>query len=35
MFYDTGWNACVNNEPYNSNETKDWRDGWKDCNEAP
>ena len=34
-FYDEGWNARVRNQPYRPDATRDWRDGWNDCNEAP
>lgn len=34
QFYDEGWNARVRGEPFNKNATRDWRDGWKDCDEA-
>lgn len=34
-FYDQGWNARVRGEPYDRHATLDWRDGWKDCDEAP
>lgn len=30
-FYDQGWNACIDGEPYDPKATLDWRDGWKDC----
>ena len=33
-FYDEGWNARVNEEPFDPSAAKDWRDGWKDCDEA-
>jgi len=33
-FYDYGWNARVRGEPYRPSASRDWRDGWKDCNEA-
>lgn len=33
-FYDQGWNARVRNEKYEPAAARDWRDGWKDCNEA-
>lgn len=32
-FYDYGWNAFVNGEPFNLLASRAWRDGWKDaCN---
>ena len=34
-FYDHGWNARVRVERYDSKASRDWRDGWKDCDEAP
>lgn len=34
-FYDHGWNARVRGEPYDHTASRDWRDGWKDCDEAP
>lgn len=34
-YYDEGWNARCKEEPYNPQAPKDWRDGWKDCDEAP
>jgi hypothetical protein len=34
-FYDQGWNARVKGEPYDPKASRDWRDGWKDCDEAP
>lgn len=33
--YDQGWNARVRGEPYDQKAAKDWRDGWKDCQESP
>lgn len=33
-FYDQGWNAFIDNEPFTFKSTIDWQDGWKDCNEA-
>jgi hypothetical protein len=33
-FYDEGWNARVRKEAYDRFASRDWRDGWKDCNEA-
>jgi hypothetical protein len=35
MYYDTGWNANVNKEPFDPKKSQDWKDGWKDCNELP
>lgn len=34
-FYDDGWNARVRGQEYDEAATRDWRDGWKDCDEAP
>lgn len=37
-FYDQGWNARVRGEPFRSSlegSSRSWRDGWKDCDEAP
>jgi hypothetical protein len=34
-FYDEGWNARVKCEPYDSTKSRDWRDGWEDCEDAP
>ena len=33
-FYDYGWNAFINGEPFEMNSTIDWKDGWTDCSEA-
>jgi hypothetical protein len=33
-FYDQGWNARIRGDEYVSSATRDWRDGWKDCDEA-
>lgn len=33
-FYDFGWNAYRNGQPYDPNAGKSWRTGWKDCEEA-
>ena len=35
LFYDDGWNARVRGEPFDARSTRDWQDGWKDCDEAP
>lgn len=35
IYYDNGWNARVRGEPFDPDAYRDWRDGWKDCNEAP
>lgn len=34
-YYDEGWNARVRGEAYNTLKSLDWKDGWKDCDEAP
>lgn len=34
QFYDEGWNARVRGEAYDDGASRDWRDGWKDCDEA-
>lgn len=33
-FYDQGWNARVKGEPFEVTASKDWRDGWLDCDSA-
>ena len=33
-YYDHGWNARVRGEPYDSSASRDWRDGWRDCDGA-
>lgn len=33
-YYDEGWNARLAGKPYSYLATLNWRDGWKDCNEA-
>lgn len=33
-FYDYGWNARMEGKPYIPHNSRDWRDGWKDCDEA-
>lgn len=33
-YYDQGWNARLDNEPFNKNATRDWRDGYNDADEA-
>ncbi len=33
-YYDHGWNAYVDGEPFDSTASRDWRDGWKDAQEA-
>lgn len=35
LYYDQGWDARVRGEPYDRNATIDWKDGWRDCEEAP
>lgn len=35
VYYDEGWNARVRGEPFDQYATRDWRDGWTDCDEAP
>lgn len=35
VHYDQGWNARVENEPFNPYATVDWKDGWLDCDGAP
>ena len=34
-YYDEGWNARCGGEPYKPTASRDWRDGWKDADEAP
>lgn len=34
-YYDEGWNARCRGEPYQPTASLDWRDGWKDADEAP
>ena len=34
-FYDEGWNARCRGEEYNPAASRAWKDGWKDCDEAP
>lgn len=35
-FYDKGWNARVADKPFTTiGTTRDWRDGWHDCDDAP
>ena len=37
-FYDQGWNDRVANKPQQSSSngaSRDYRDGWRDCDEAP
>lgn len=33
-FYDEGWAAKCQDQPYNPRATIDWKDGWRDCNEV-
>lgn len=33
-YYDEGWNAYIAKIPYNIKASLDWKDGWKDCQEA-
>lgn len=33
-YYDQGWNAYVRGEPYDTNKSLNWRDGWKDAQES-
>lgn len=33
QYYDQGWNARCRGEAYREDATRDWRDGWSDCNE--
>lgn len=33
-YYDEGWNAFINGEPFDVKATLDWKDGWRDCQEA-
>lgn len=33
-FYDHGWNAFVNGEPFNVLASRDWHDGWDDAADA-
>lgn len=36
QFYDEGWNARIAGEPFTSiGTTRDWRDGWRDCDGVP
>lgn len=35
QFYDQGWNARCRGEPYEPTASRDWKDGWKDADEAP
>lgn len=32
-FYDQGWNDRVDLVPYDLRKPRDYRDGWKDCND--
>lgn len=32
-YYDIGWNARIDNKPFNPKAYQDWKDGWKDYNE--
>ena len=34
IHYDHGWNAFIDNEPFDASAAKDWRDGWLDCRSA-
>lgn len=34
-YYAEGWQARRNNEPFDPSASKDWQDGWRDCDEAP
>lgn len=33
-FYDEGWAARCQDQPFNLRATSDWKDGWKDCDEV-
>lgn len=33
-YYDQGWNAFIDGNPFDASAAKDWRDGWKDCESA-
>lgn len=33
-FYDEGWNAAVDGQPFDKNAKGDWKDGWLDCQTA-
>lgn len=33
-FYDQGWNAFIDGEAFDVNATRDWKDGWRDCESA-
>jgi hypothetical protein len=30
-YYDEGWNAFINGDPFNATAAFDWRSGWKDA----
>jgi hypothetical protein len=32
--YSQGWNARVNNLPYDDRASAEWKLGWQDCREA-
>ena len=34
-FYDEGWNARVRGDQFCNFASKDWKDGWRDCDSAP
>lgn len=34
QFYDEGWSARCQDQPFNIKATRDWKDGWRDCNEV-
>jgi len=34
MYYDQGWNDYINGIAYDISKSLDWKDGWKDCQEA-
>lgn len=33
-YYDEGWNAFLNGDPFDAAAAFDWRVGWKDCEVA-
>lgn len=33
-YYDEGWNAYILGHSYSVNASRDWQDGWKDCEQA-
>ena len=34
LTYDDGWNARIDNVPFDEAANLDWRDGWLDCNDV-